>query len=274
MDFMIDVAERFWRNLAKGMEVEGFRYLLAAGSVFLITWVMLKGVLVARRIRKALPPRLRNIQILREIRNSGLTIVVFVFANALVNEMLEGVFGGPVYKIYQDVDTYGWAYLAFSVLLWSMALETWFYWTHRFMHHRWFYKVFHLEHHRSHKTTPFTAYSFAPPEAVLVFLFVPIFFCLVPMHDIAFVSAMMIQIFRNAIAHCGYEIFPRGWARHPVLGLFATVTHHDMHHEKGTGNFGFYFTIWDRLMGTEHPDYLERFDRVTSGAPKAAASLA
>ena len=46
-----------------------------------------------------------------------------------------------------------------------------------------------------------------------------------------------------------------------------TTTHHDMHH--GTSfnhNYGFYFTWWDRWMGTEHPRYREAFREVTNRA--------
>jgi len=270
VEFTIGVINSFIANLPEGMRVEGMRYLFGAGGVYLLTWVLLAGLLKVRRIRKPLPSRVRNKQIVREVRNSALTIFVFIFSYSLTNYALEQIFGGPVFKIYADVATYGWAYLVFSVVLWSIGLDTYFYWTHRFMHHPKFYRFFHMTHHRSHNPTPFTAYSFAPPEAVLVYLFVPLFFCIVPMHDVAFVSAMIVQITRNAIAHCGYELFPRGWASHPVLGIFTTVTHHDLHHEKGNGNYAFYFTFWDKVMGTEHPNYIERFDHVVEPARLAA----
>ncbi len=254
----------FINNIPEGMRVEGMRYLIGAGGVFLLTWVILSGVFAGRRIRKPLPNKLRNKQMLRELRNSAISIFVFIFAYSVVDYTLQAIFGGPVFKIYSDVAEYGWAYLVFSVALWSFGLDTYFYWTHRFMHHPKFYRFFHMTHHRSHNPTPFTAYSFAPPEAILVYLFVPIFFSIVPMHEIAFVSAMLIQIIRNGMAHCGYELFPRGWVKTPILGIFTTVTHHDLHHEKGNGNYAFYFTFWDRLMGTEHADYAERFDRATA----------
>ncbi|MEM7360829.1 MAG: sterol desaturase family protein [Pseudomonadota bacterium] len=264
MEFVIGALNSFVTNLPDGLRIEGMRYLLGAGGIFLLTWVILAGLLSNRRIRKPLPAKLRNKQMLREIRNSAITIFVFVLAYSITNYALEEIFDGPVFKIYADVETYGWPYLIFSVLLWSVGLDTYFYWTHRFMHMPRFYRFFHLTHHRSHNPTPFTAYSFAPPEAVLVYLFVPIFFTVVPMHDVAFTCAMLVQIFRNAIAHCGYEIFPRGWVQHPVLGIFTTVTHHDLHHEKSKGNYAFYFTFWDRVMGTEDPQYAARFDRATN----------
>jgi hypothetical protein len=37
-------------------------------------------------------------------------------------------------------------------------------------------------------------------------------------------------------------------------GLFATTTHHDLHHNGSFNhNYGLYFTWRDRIMGTEHP---------------------
>jgi Delta7-sterol 5-desaturase len=48
--------------------------------------------------------------------------------------------------------------------------------------------------------------------------------------------------------------------------LLNTPTNHVMHHETLCGNFGLYFNLWDRLMGTNHEDYEQRFREVTSRA--------
>lgn len=263
MDFIINVVTHFITFFTRDFQVEATRYVIGAVGVWFVTWVLLSGLLENRRIRKSMPAVLRNKQIIREVRNSTITVIVFVFCFSVTSQIMEVFYGGSIFKIYSDVSEYGWAYLVFSVVLWSIGLDTYFYWTHRFMHLPRFYKFFHRTHHSSHNPTPFTAYSFAPPEAVLVYIFAPVFFILVPMHETAFKLAMLIQIIRNAMAHCGYELFPRGWAQHPVLGIFATVTHHDLHHEKSRGNYAFYFTFWDRVMGTEHPEYIERFERAT-----------
>ena len=93
-----------------------------------------------------------------------------------------------------------------------------------------------------------------------MYLYVPLALLIIPTHGLALSVVLLIMIFKNATSHSGYELYPRTWARLPVLGWLTTVTHHDMHHERGSGNFGFYFTWWDRAMGTEHPDYLQRID--------------
>ncbi len=64
---------------------------------------------------------------------------------------------------------------------------------------------------------------------------------------------MLWQIAFNVLGHCGYEIFPR-WFHRSRLGAFLnTPTHYAMNHECVRANFGIYFNLWDRLLGTNHP---------------------
>ena len=263
MDFIAQYFSNLAGNLIPGIRIEGMRYLIGTVGVFLTVWVLFAPLLKRRRIRKPLPAKLLNRQVRRELKNSFLSILVFIAAYTFVNLALESIFGFRPFKHYGDINAYPLWMVPLSVLLFTIGLDTWFYWTHRAMHHPKLYKFFHLEHHKSHNPTPFTAYSFSPPEAVLVYLFVPVFQLIVPMHHSAFIAAMLIQTSRNALAHSGYEVFPRKWTRIPVLNWLTTVTHHDLHHERSHGNYGFYFTFWDKVMGTEDPDYHTRFDAVT-----------
>jgi sterol desaturase/sphingolipid hydroxylase (fatty acid hydroxylase superfamily) len=103
-------------------------------------------------------------------------------------------------------------------------------------------------------------------------MYLPLALLIIPTHNLALYTVLTIMIFKNALAHCGYEVFPRSWARLPILGWLTTVTHHDMHHERGTGNFGFYFTWWDRWMGIEHPNYLDRLAEQDARAKEIKAA--
>lgn len=49
----------------------------------------------------------------------------------------------------------------------------------------------------------------------------------------------------------------------PLKCFLNTPTNHAMHHEKLRGNYGLYFNVWDRLLGTNHSDYEKRFCEVT-----------
>lgn len=253
MDILSLLTEQLLPRILGGLQFEATRYAIGTLTVFVVIWLILGRLLWTRKIR---PRTAKFAQIKNEIRNSMITICIFVALDIAVFEF--DSFG--IFKIYNDPGQYGVLYYWLSIPLMLVLHDTYFYWTHRAMHHPKFYKAFHMTHHRSHNPTPFTAYSFAPGEAVVEYAFVPFVLMIVPIHHSAFFIVMTIMIFKNALGHCGYEVMPRRWARLPVLGWMTSVTHHDMHHEKASGNYSLYFTWWDRWMGTEHANYLERFE--------------
>jgi sterol desaturase/sphingolipid hydroxylase (fatty acid hydroxylase superfamily) len=66
----------------------------------------------------------------------------------------------------------------------------------------------------------------------------------------------------NTAGHCGFEFLPKKFTRHWFFKWQNPVTHHDMHHSKFNCNYGLYFNIWDRIMGTLHSEYMNKFDEV------------
>lgn len=148
-----------------------------------------------------------------------------------------------------------------------LAHDTWFYWTHRLMHLRRLYRTLHRHHHRSVSPTAFAAYSFSVPEAAVHALFMALWLLLFPAPWISLFAFLAILVVRDVVSHSGYEMMPSTFAEHWFWGNFTTATHHDLHHQGDFGkNLGLYFVWWDRLMGTEAPDYQERFRAATLGA--------
>ena len=74
------------------------------------------------------------------------------------------------------------------------------------------------------------------------------------------------QIAFDVLVHRGHEIFPRRFMRCWAGRVLNSVTHHALHHERIDANFSLYFNVWDRLMGTDHPDYEARFDLAAGSA--------
>ena len=235
-----------------GIQFEGIRYAMGTLGVFFGIWVILAPFIKSRRIREHRSPAK---QIKMELFNSFRSICVFVALDILVFDLASN----GLLLTYNDIAEYGLVWYFASVPVAIVLHDAYFYWTHRAMHHAKLYKRFHLTHHRSHNPTPFTAYSFAVGEAVVMYAYVPLLMLVLPMHGSAIALVLLIMIFKNAIGHCGYELFPRNTLTNPILKHMTTVTHHDMHHEKAGGNFGFYFVWWDKWMGTEHANYAQRF---------------
>ncbi len=233
------------------------RYLIPAGLAFVILWGVLRRRLLHRRIQPTFP---EAHHLRREFFYSLSSLTIFAAIGAVLTYAAINGWTG----IYFGASEFGWAYWGGSLLVMVLLHDAWFYWTHRAMHHRRLFRLFHRAHHKSHNPSPWAAYAFAPPEAVVQGLFVPILAFLMPLHPSVIALFVLHQIIRNVLGHSGFEIFPRGTARHPVGRLITTHTHHDLHHSKVTGNYCLYFTWWDRWMGTLRDDYADTFDAVTS----------
>ena len=241
------------------------RYIAGAGGTFLVVNVLLRRYLTTRKIRSDRPGRA---QMTREILASLRTVLIFSLVGLCI--ALAARLG--VLNIYMDPAARGWPYFAFNVTVLIVAHDAWFYWTHRLMHQPRLYRWFHRLHHRSNNPSPWASYSFDASEAVVNAIYLPFAMIIMPTSILAafiFTAHMML---RNAIGHCGYEVFPAGTDGRPLFGWLTTVTHHDLHHACAGTNFGLYFTFWDRLMATEDRNYPAAFARAV-GNGKATMTL-
>jgi Delta7-sterol 5-desaturase len=230
------------------LALEGSRYLGVAALVWLVLHVLLRRRL-AHRVR-------------REFGHSLSTLAVFA---ALGMAVVGGVLSGQM-EIYRDPAKHGWAWLLASLPLMILWHDLYFYWTHRLLHTPWLLRHVHGVHHRSRNPSPWAAYAFHPVEALVNGLVTPLALLVVPLHWSVLMLFALHQIVRNTHGHAAVETMPRGFARHWLGGRFTTTTHHHLHHETARGNYGLWFTWWDRWCGTERADYLQRFDQAT--APK------
>ncbi len=177
-------------------------------------------------------------------------------------------------RMYGRVGKYGWPWYFASLALALVIHDAYFYWTHRLLHHPALFRRMHRVHHLSTNPTPWASYSFDVGEAFVQAGIGPVLIYAIPMHHSAFLAFMTWQIAFNVLGHCGFEVFPPRFLRTRLGRLLNTPTHHAMHHEKLGGNYGLYFSFWDRLLGSHHPDYEARFARVTAPAPRDGPAVA
>src|SRR6476469_10387538 len=62
-----------------------------------------------------------------------------------------------VFRLYEDFHSHSWVWFLFSIAALIVLQDTYFYWTHRAMHHRWVFKHVHRAHHLSHNPSPWAA---------------------------------------------------------------------------------------------------------------------
>jgi sterol desaturase/sphingolipid hydroxylase (fatty acid hydroxylase superfamily) len=234
------------------------RYVAIAGFFYWALWKRPGNLLGARRLTDIQPPK-RLIR--HEMRWSLVASLVYAAAGAIVID----AWRSGLTVIYFDVADYGLAWLLVSVPVYMFLHDTWFYWTHRAMHHRKLFRLMHKVHHESRQPTPWAGFSFHPWESLVGAVVLPLLVMLVPIHIGALIFLLVVMSVTSVTNHSGFEILPDRWMRGFIGRHWISATHHNLHHQNYRKNFSLYFRYWDRLMDTDEMeeayDYLRK-DRV------------
>ena len=217
--------------------IVGVRYLLTSGGFALWT---------ARRF----PQRLagQRAQVRREIGWS------------LASAAIYGVPAGVVAwgwqqrgwtRIYTGAQDFPLWWLPLSILAFLLAHDTWFYWTHRWMHRPKPFRIAHAVHHASKPPTAWAAMSFHPWEALTGAVVIPLLVFVIPIHVAALGVVLAVMTVMGVTNHMGWEMFPLMLVHGKAGQWLITASHHELHHQRYRCNYGLYFRFWDRLCGTD-----------------------
>lgn len=242
-----------WALLGELTWITFLRYFVMAGIPFVIFYFVARSRVKRHKIQHA---SARTKDFLREILHSCISSFVLTLVACLV-------WFTPFrdYTIMYTVMTdYPLWWMPVSVALAMIVHDAYFYWMHRALHHKSIFRFTHLVHHRSTNPSPWAAYSFHCLEAIAEAFIVVILAFVLPLHGQAVVWFSLASFVMNVYGHLGYEIMPRRFRQSIWFEVMNTSVHHNLHHSKFKGNYGLYFRWWDRLMGTEHPDYVKQYD--------------
>ncbi len=217
--------------------IVGVRYLVASGA---FAWA-------TRRRHPDLYAGL-DAQIAREVRWSLASAAIYGVPAGVVAWGWQNM-GWT--RIYERVDAYPLWYLPASVLLYLLVHDSWFYWTHRWMHGPRLFRLAHAVHHASRPPTAWAAMSFHPIEALTGAVIIPLLVFLIPIHVAALGVVLTVMTVMGVTNHMGWEVFPARLVNGPLGQWLITATHHQRHHAEYRGNYGLYFRFWDRLCGTD-----------------------
>ncbi len=226
-------------------------YILVALG-FTLLWT---GLHVWKGWRQRMQPVPKGRQIGREMLISVVSLLIFSSVLPIAFALGFGQFT----HFYWNPAQRGWPYFVLSILLMIVIQDTYFYWTHRFMHRPSVFRWFHRTHHRSINVNPWTTYAINPLEALVNSSVIIVILLLLPVNGVALFIFTWINTIYAVYTHLGYELFPRGMAGHWLGRWINTSVAHNTHHAKARYNYGWYFLFWDRMMGTLDPAYAARY---------------
>lgn len=221
------------------------RYFLVAGLFYLIFYTWFPSKFETRKLNKK---KYKKNQLKKEIEWSVITSLLFSVAGAITVILWQKGFT----KVYTKIDLYRWWYLPFSLIVFMLLHETYYYWLHRWMHKPAVFKIVHKVHHESNIASPFTAFSFHPIEGFLQAIFLPVMLMILPMHYYVIIIQLTIMTFSSVINHLDIDIYPKD-PENLLTKWVIGAAHHAEHHQFFKYNYGLYFTFWDKIKKTERP---------------------
>jgi ferredoxin-NADP reductase/sterol desaturase/sphingolipid hydroxylase (fatty acid hydroxylase superfamily) len=223
---------------------------------FIIFWIVGKKYFKKIRIQETERAKLHHFK--HDLGFSASTFLMF----AIMDVFILYLDSKGYTKLYFDINEYGYLWLGLSFFIVLFIDDMFFYWSHRAMHLPRFYKYFHRVHHESTDPSPLTAFAFHPSEAVVEYFVAFVLPFLLPLNFGVIIAWQIFSMLNNVLGHLGYEIYPKGWVKLPILKFKTASTHHNMHHQLFNGNYALYFTWWDKWMGTEFKDYETRHEQI------------
>ncbi|MEB3311687.1 MAG: sterol desaturase family protein [Snowella sp.] len=158
-------------------------------------------------------------------------------------------------RLYSDLKLNTLWYLVFSYIVVLILQDTYFYFTHRLFHHPSLFRWLHQGHHQSRHPTPLTSFAFDPLEAIAQSLFLVAIIFVIPLHFITVITILTTMTIWAVVNHLGVEQLSPSFPLHWLGRWFIGPVHHSHHHLKYKVHYGLYFTLWDKLLGTEDPHY-------------------
>ncbi len=183
----------------------------------------------------------------REVCWAGATIVF----NSVVTVAGLLLWRVGVIRFREDVGLLAWLDIVALLLLMDVAM----YALHRIAHHRFILPWMHQTHHDQTRPRPLDLFVLSPFEALG---FGTLWLIVVSLYDASWLGMstyLALNVAFGTLGHLGVEVFPRWWIRTPLMRWITTSTFHAQHHHDIACNFGFYTAVWDRMLGTIHPDY-------------------
>jgi len=241
--------------IARIFSISLVRYFIIAGAPFLLFYIFLNERLKKFKIQDRAA---RKKDFIREIIHSSQSTVVFtVIAFVIMFSPLR-----QYTLMYTNIDDHPVWWIGVSLALSLIIHDTYFYWMHRLLHNKKIYRHAHVVHHKSVNPSPFASYSFHLIEAVTEGLILVVIALVLPLHNITIILFTIVGFMINVYGHLGYEIAPKAFRKSFLFNILNTSVHHNLHHSKFIGNYGLYFRFWDRVMGTENPNYVAEYDRL------------
>lgn len=115
---------------------------------------------------------------------------------------------------------------------------------------RWFYPI-HKLHHTHVDTNVYSLYVLHPIETLGFGIIWLLIISIIQFNYISIIIYLILNLLYGIFGHLKKDVFPDFWDNSPLTKWISNTNFHNNHHRNESHNYGFYFTIWDRMFKTK-----------------------
>lgn len=114
---------------------------------------------------------------------------------------------------------------------------------------KWFSPI-HQLHHTHVETSVYSLYVLHPVETLGFGIIWLLSITVLDFNYLSIIIYLILNLMYGIFGHLKTDIFPDFWYKNYATKWISTTKFHSDHHKNESHNFGFYFTIWDKIFKT------------------------
>lgn len=185
--------------------------------------------------------------------------IILISINHLIILPLSGLYyyisnASPINMNYSDIPNNPLE-IILQTFFFMLVEDFTFYWVHRILHLEIFYGKLHKMHHEYTNTISIASEYSHPIDFILGSIIPSSLGVLIlgkKVHLVTYMMWLVMRIAETVDGHSGYEF---SWSPFRLVPFSGGSEFHNFHHLNFKGNYGSFFTFWDRICNTVNKKY-------------------
>jgi len=140
--------------------------------------------------------------------------------------------------------------IVFDTLLLIILMDFFMFAFHFLAHHLKWFNPIHRLHHTHVETSVYSLYILHPIETLGFGIIWLITITLLDFNYLSIIIYLILNLLYGIFGHLKKDIFPDFWYKNHLTKWISSTKFHSDHHKNESHNYGFYFTIWDKIFKT------------------------
>ena len=137
-----------------------------------------------------------------------------------------------------------------DTLLLIVVMDFFMFCFHFLAHYLKWFSPIHQLHHTHVETSVYSLYVLHPVETLGFGIIWLLSITVLDFNYLSIIIYLILNLMYGIFGHLKTDIFPDFWYKNYATKWISTTKFHSDHHKNESHNFGFYFTIWDKIFKT------------------------